>query len=509
MRRFLSAFLFCLSASAPAFSATVPVWWRSVLSNGDLRLPLERMQETLAKGYALIIQKSLVPVTASELAFESVKSLSTIDQKIIVHKDGSRVLISADGKILKSFSAPADDDAENWARLVLAATVEARPFSPKARKSDPQDLYNIFFNAALSRLDPYSHYEHETTESLTALKNPAGIGIRFRRVGKYLEITDILPDSPASDSILGIGDRIVKINDRLITDLTAVQTLNALRGEADSDIFLTIRKNGREKQIDLVRRPVKSSSVSYYLDESERVLTIKIAAFTPRTVEALKQTLKSHKKADLKGIIIDLRGNTGGLLKEAVLAADLFLPEGLPLIKTEGRHKDSVQKYTTTEKYGRPVYPIVVLVDAKTASCAEFFAGALQDYRHAVLVGTSTYGKGTIQTVETIPDAGNMYLSWSRYFLPSNYTPDVYGLVPNICTSGKSAEDLQNVPKAVTSLSQRRTGDETLQKALRNACPPQVRTNGEADDGLALRLIKNPALYERSLTYFSLDRYMK
>lgn len=508
MRPFLFLLLSVLFVR-PAAAENAPAWWESAVSQADVRLPLEKMQKTLADGYALISEKALTPVTAHDLAFESVKSLSTIDQKIVALKDGSRVLILADGKILKSFSAPEDNDSENWARLVLAATVEARPFSPKAQKSDPQDFYNVFFNASLSRLDPYSHYEPRETEPLEKLNNPAGIGIRYRRVGKFLEITDILPDSPAADSVLEIGDRIAKINDTPITDLSRMQTLNALRGEAESDLYLTIRKDGKMRQVDLIRKPVKTSPVSYFLDEESRILTIKISAFTAKTVAALRKTLKLHEDANLKGLIIDLRGNTGGLLKEAVLAADMFLPEGLPLITTKGRHPDSVQRYTTTEKYGRPVYPIVILIDGKTASSAEFFAGALQDYRHAVLVGTTTYGKGVIQTVETLPDAGEIYLTWTRYALPSNYSPDVYGLYPNICTSGKNTEDANSLPRTVTSLKQRRTGDKKMQNLLRKSCPPQSRANAPLDDEIARRLLINPKLYERSLTYFSLDSYTK
>ncbi|CCZ21360.1 periplasmic protease [Acetobacter sp. CAG:977] len=507
MRLFFLAPLFAVLASS-AFAKDAPVWWNAVLDNADVRLPVAKMHETLTNGFNLIVEKSLTPVTPSELAFESVKSLSTIDQKIVVLKDGSRVLILADGRILKSFSAPNDNDAENWARLVLAALVEARPFSKKAQKSDPQDFYNIFFNAALSSLDPYSHYE-PPSEALENLKNPASIGIRYRRVGKFLEITDILPDSPAADSVLEIGDRIAKINDTPITDLSRIQTLNVLRGEAESDLYLTIRKDGKMKQIDLIRKPVKSSPVSYFLDEDDKILTIKISAFTPKTLKALQKTLSLHENENLKGLIIDLRGNTGGLLKEAVLSADLFLPEGLPLIKTKGRHKDADQKYTTTEKYGRPVYPAVILIDGKTASSAEFFAGALQDYRHAVIVGTTSYGKGVIQSVESIPEAGEMYLTWTRYYLPSNYSPDIYGLVPNICTSGKNMSDIDDVPAPVTSLKQRRTGNKKTQNLIRKSCPPQSRANNPLDDEIAKRLILNPKKYEGALTYFSLDSYTK
>ena len=153
MRRCFSCCLFYFLSVFPVFAqeTNVPVWWETVL--GYTQLPVGRMQETLQAACDLITTKSLTPVTASQLAFASVKSLSTIDQKISVMKDGKRVLILADGKILKSFSAPADEDCANWTRLTLAAAIEARPYSPKAQAADAEEFFNIFLNAALGVID--------------------------------------------------------------------------------------------------------------------------------------------------------------------------------------------------------------------------------------------------------------------------------------------------------------------------------------------------------------------
>lgn len=211
---------------------------------------------------------------------------------------------------------------------------------------------------------------------------------------------------------------------------------------------------------------MSASPVTYFFDEKDKLMTIRISAFSEKTVAGLKATL--HKAAQLKtaGLIIDLRSNTGGLLKEAVLAADLFLPENLLMIKTKGRLEQTQQEYISTTKKNRPVYPIVILTDSKTASSAEFFAGVLQEYRHAVIIGTPTYGKGVIQANDPLPGGGQLYLTWAQFYLPSGYSPQTYGLYPNICMSGKTLLSLDSLPPAKTQLKPWRTGTNALNAKL-------------------------------------------
>lgn len=509
MRRYLlGSLLYALSVfPALAEEASVPVWWESVL--GYTQLPVGRMQETLQKACELITTKSLKPVTASELAFESVKSLSTIDQKINVMKDGKRVLILADGKILKSFRSPEDTDCANWTRLMLAAAIEARPFSPKAQQADAEEFFNIFLNASLGIIDSYSHYIGLDPAEPISLKNPASIGISYRRIGKYLEITEIIPDGSASHSDLAVADRISAINGKAVKDLSRIEVLNLLRGEEGSEVFLTLRKDGKTQQRTLKRTKVSASPVTYYFDEKNKIMTIKISGFTAKTVTGLKATLYRAKNLKAAGLIIDLRSNTGGLLKEAVLAADLFLPEDLLMIKTKGRIAETEQQYTSTPKENRPVYPIVILTDSKTASSAEFFAGVLQEYRHAVIVGTPTYGKGVIQANDSLPDGGQLYLTWAQFYLPSGYSPQTYGIYPNICSSGITLLTLDKVPAAQTQLKPWRTGTKAFKQKALQFCPPEVRKDNPADDEIAKQLLLDPDRYVRSLSYFSLDSERK
>lgn len=497
MRRWLFpllAFSFSAQAADPP-----PAWWEETL--GNTQLPIARMEKTLTSACRLTTKKSLFPITAKELTFTAVESLSTIDSRIKAATDGSRVLLLAKEKVLKSLVEPDEDDCANWSRLLLAAAVAARPFSQKAADADAEEFFNIFINSYLANLDRYAHFDGRDPVAETAYKEPSGIGVRYRRIGKYLEITEILPDSPASESDLSVGDRIAEIDGKRIVDLSRVETLNALRGEKGSEAALTLRKDGKTVRRLLVRRPVKASPVSYLVDEDAKLMTIRIAAFSERTFPSLLATMKQAKKEKIAGLLIDLRGNTGGMLKAAVDAANLFLPEGLLMIRTEGT--DGEHKFYSTKKSKRPVYPITILVDARTASSAEYFAGILQEYRHAVVVGTPTYGKGVIQTVENINNDGTLTLTVSRYFLPSGFTPDGVGLFPNVCTSGKQLLDIDKPLMTQTDLKPWRSGSQKTQRRARRACPPESRENQPLDEEIAKDVLVDPEEYNALLTQFS------
>ncbi len=506
--RFFS-FLPALFACFPFFAQAqeIPVWWKPVSEYNQL--PIERMYETVNAACKVITEKSLKPVSASEFAFAAVKSLSTIDQKITVRMDGKRVLILADNKILKSFSAPTDDDCPNWSRLALAAAVEVRPFSQKAQNADAEEIFNIFINAALGTIDSYSHYTGADPAELEPLKKPASLGISYRRIGRYLEITEIVPGGAASKTDLAIGDRISAINGKAVADLSRIQTLNLLRGEAGTEVFLSLRKDGKAQTRTIIRAPASASPVTYFFDEENKLMMIKISAFTEKTVSGLKATLSQAKNKDAAGLIIDLRGNTGGLLKEAVLSADIFLPENLLIIRTDGRHADTSHQYTATFKENRPVYPIAVLIDGQTASSAEFFAGVLQEYRHAVVIGTPSYGKSVIQANETLPDGGELYLTWAQYYMPGGFSLQGYGIYPNLCTSGKTLLDIDRLPAVVTNMQPWRKGTEQEKQKGLNICPRQSRKDSSLEYEAARLLLSNPKRYESALTYFSLDSLQK
>ena len=162
-----------------------------------------------------------------------------------------------------------------------------------------------------------------------------------------------------------------------------------------------------------------------------------------------------------------------------------------------------------TKKNNRPVYPTAILVDAKTASSAEYFAGVLQDYRHATVIGTPTYGKGVLQSVDPIKNAGELSVTTARYLLPSGYSPDIYGVFPNICTSGLNLVDIDKVPPAQTRLLPWRKGTAAMKNKALRACPRQIRPDNALDDEIAKLFLTDSARYNGALTYFSLDSFLK
>ena len=491
--------VFCAQASTDG----VPAWWEEVEAHSSL--PLDSMQKVLSRAYETIVKKSLKDVSAENLATASVKSLSDIDGKIAVHPDGKRIILTADGKILKSWAKLPENDSQNWARLALAAFALVRPYSQKAKAANDEEILNVYINASLGLIDKYSRYESPEKAPEKKLNKPASIGIRYRRSGRHPEITDILPDSPAAQSILVAGDRILRIDARDTDDLSASEILNMLRGEEGTDVSLLVRKDGKSEMITLKRASMPAGLTDSHFDEATRVMTVKIPAFTEQTVSSLSSVLTEATAKQAKGLIIDLRANMGGLLREAVLCADLFLPENTPMLKTKGRTQQAFQAFGASQKDHIPSLPLVILVDAKTASSAEFFAAVLQESKRAVLVGTPTYGKAKIQTAETLPNKGEIFLSWAQYYLPSGYTPDSFGLFPNVCTADKTQQAAVSNTQGIEALSKWKTPANKKKQEKKDLCPAQNRSGNETDNKKALDLILNAQAYEKALNDFSLD----
>jgi carboxyl-terminal processing protease len=220
----------------------------------------------------------------------------------------------------------------------------------------------------------------------------------------------------------------------------------------------------------------------------------------------MEDALDSHGEA-VTGVVLDLRGNPGGLLKQSITVADLFVTQG-DIVNTRGRHPDSHQHYEATGEDIAHGLPIVVLVDGKSASAAEIVAAALQDRRRAVVIGTTSFGKGTVQTVIRLPNDGEVTLTWSRLVAPSGYVLHGLGVFPAICTSGVSEDEtgvlarrLEQRGKTVAIMeSWRKAGlrEADRRRTLRAACPAQ-RRHETLDIEVARRLLDDPALYLRAL----------
>jgi carboxyl-terminal processing protease len=261
----------------------------------------------------------------------------------------------------------------------------------------------------------------------------------------------------------------------------------------------------------LRRAHIVPPTVTYEINDGAAV--IRLSGFNQDTAQSLGDILKTMardaRERRVKGAVLDLRANPGGLLDQAVAVADLFLRDG-DIVSTLGRHPDSLQEFNASGVDLLDGLPITVLINGTSASAAEIVAAALQDRGRAVLVGTSTFGKGTVQTVMRLPNDGELTLTWARFHAPSGYTIDRLGVLPTICTSGAS-EDLDELVdalgkgmlKGVTDLARRRAanGPSAAEQAfLQSVCPWQPEDRPyDVELEVAKRLLRHPALYAGAL----------
>ena len=236
---------------------------------------------------------------------------------------------------------------------------------------------------------------------------------------------------------------------------------------------------------------------------------LKIASFNQRTARNVKKHVAELNRGATSGVILDLRNNPGGLLDQAVEVADVFLDRGR-IVGTRGRHPHSQQSYAATGKDLSGGLPLVILVNGNTASASEVVAAALQDQQRAVIIGTNSYGKGTVQTVYRLPNDGELTLTWSRLHPPSGYRLHGLGVLPTVCSHGGGDQrDVTQLLDQVRTggdaesglLSQWRatdTTDTSVLDSLRSACASDAGTP-EADIELAQMLLASPALYDRLL----------
>ncbi|MRR14728.1 S41 family peptidase, partial [archaeon] len=250
-----------------------------------------------------------------------------------------------------------------------------------------------------------------------------------------LTVIPPIEDTPAFRAGIKAGDQILKIDDRFTKDMSIMDAVKRMRGVKGTKVILTIVREGFDKPKDftLVRDIIQVKSVrSMTLDNGYGY--VRIAQFQEKTdddlVKALK-TLKEENGGSLKGLVLDLRNDPGGLLDQAVKVADHFVEEGL-IVYTEGREKDSRMQFSARKGGTEASYPMVVLINGGSASASEIVAGALQDHKRAVVMGTQSFGKGSVQTIIPLSDDSGLRLTTARYYTPKGRSIQAKGITPDI-----------------------------------------------------------------------------
>ncbi|HPW45307.1 MAG TPA: S41 family peptidase [bacterium] len=317
-----------------------------------------------------------------------------------------------------------------------------------AGKFDDSTLIQGAIRGMLDTLDPHSVYM--SPDAYRELKVDTrgrfdGIGIEVSIKGGHLTVISPIKGTPADFAGIYAGDRIVKINGKVTQGLGLSEAVGLMRGKRGSRVVLTINRDGVKDNFDIavVRRIIKVPSVAEKLID-DRFAYLSMVNFQQGTARAVEKAMKQLRRelvfkrgesADFDGIILDLRKNPGGLLDQAVAVSDLFLSEGT-IVSTETRGKE-IDRSIAREDGTFPNYPVVVLIDRGSASASEIVAGALQDNKRAVIMGTRSFGKGSVQTVIDLDDGSGLKLTIARYLTPSGKSIQDEGIIPDVIVEQK------------------------------------------------------------------------
>jgi len=472
--------------------------------------------EVFASGYSGVTEKYIDPVLAGDIAIEGMRGLGAIDPGLSVSSTGGMVVLLSDGGEVARLAAPPSDDVNGWAGLTTEFIIAARQASTDLKTADMEAIYEAVFDGVLSNLDIFSRYAGAAEARINRSKRDGfgGIGIRYRIVEGFPVLIEILPDTPADEAGLAKGDRLTHADDVPLKGLRRKEISKILRGPTSTRIQLTVTRPGTSAPLTVAMNRAHIFPVTITQKIKGGIVTIKVRSFNQDTARSLAEKLELARDTlgdSMKGLVLDLRGNPGGLLKQSVKVSDLLLTQG-QIISTRGRHADSIHYY---EAGGRDLafgLPVVVLVDGKSASAAEIVAAALQDRDRAVVIGTSSFGKGSVQTVLRLPNDGEITLTWSRLVAPSGYIFHGLGVRPAICTSNakdggqdKAMEIIRQVlnnrsTTQDTLVAWRTPGlqNESIRARLRDSCPSQPRNN-DLEAKIANHLINDPTLFARVL----------
>ena len=301
---------------------------------------------------------------------------------------------------------------------------------------DDKTLLENAMRGMLSELDPHSSYlDSNSFDDLQTYTHGefGGLGIEVGMQDGFVEVIAPIDDTPAFRAGIQSGDLIIKLDDTSVQGMTLGEAVDEMRGVIGEPIVLTIMRQGIEQpfEVKLVRDVIKVRSVKVDLPEPGYGY-VRVAQFQLKTGEELQKKIQQLVEDDpLKGLVLDLRNNPGGVLQAAVEVADLFIDEGL-IVYTEGRMSDANVEYAA-QKNKKPVtYPIVVLVNGGSASASEIVAGALQDHGRAIIMGTDTFGKGSVQTVMPVSENTAIKLTTALYYTPNGRSIQAEGIKPDI-----------------------------------------------------------------------------
>ena len=334
--------------------------------------------------------------------------------------------------------AIAQEDPETYRQLNLFGDILEHVRSEYVEEVSTTDLIDAAIDGMIASLDPHSKYHNPKSfeeVQVQARGEFGGLGIEVTMENGFVKVISPIDDTPAERAGIEAGDLVTHLDDEPVLGLTLEQAVEKMRGPVDSEITLTVRRNGLDEalSIPITRAVIKIRSVRARMVNDDVILT-RISAFSEHTsddLDAVLNDLWDEHGDEALGAVLDLRNNPGGLLDQAIAVSDAFLERG-EIVSTRGRRPDSVQRYNAQGGDIIDGLPLVVLINSGSASASEIVAGALQDHRRAIILGTRSFGKGSVQTVLPLTGRGALRLTTAHYYTPSGRSIQAMGIDPDI-----------------------------------------------------------------------------
>ena len=385
--------------------------------------------------------------------------------------------------VTQSYSANTTQNSELYRQLDLFGDVLERVRSDYVEKPDDTALIESAINGMLSSLDPHSSYMSPKSFRDMQVQTRGefgGLGIEVTMENGVIKVVSPIDDTPASKAGLMANDLITHLDNEQISGLTLEQAVEKMRGPVNTPITLTILRKGKDDAFDVkvTRDVIRINAVKSRVEDD--IAYIKVTTFNEQTHANLQKSLEALNKqigSKLKGYVIDLRNNPGGLLDQAIAVSDDFLDRGA-IVLTKGRNNEETQRANARPGDITEGKKIAVLINGGSASASEIVAGALQDHKRATIIGTRSFGKGSVQTIIPLGANGAIRLTTARYYTPSNRSIQAKGIDPDILIEEELPEELK-----AKMANEKPRGEASLRGHLKNPDGTVKEESKDAKEG--------------------------
>lgn len=480
-------------------------------------LPADPTGRLFARGLDDISDLYIAPVSSRKLVLAGAARLSRLDAGFSVTESpgserGTQIVLGYGAREVAVYPSPSDDDPHAWGGWMGRLVADAKAASPTLAALSEENIDKALFDGITGALDRFSRYASPDAarDQRAARDGFGGIGVTLDVANEEFRIIAVSPGGPAEIAGIRPEDKIVAVDGKATAGRSESDVIHQLRGPILSPVEVTVDRPGlaQKRRFQLQRALIIVPTVTVSRDGG--VAVFRIASFNQNTTQQIVADLGDVERemgSQLRGIVLDLRGNPGGLLDQAVSLSDVFIAKG-PIVSTVGRHPASRQFFEASGDSVAPRIPIAVLINGGSASSSEIVAAALQDVGRAVVIGSASFGKGTVQTVLRLPNDGELTLTWAQLVTPSGYFLNEHGVVPTLCTSDLGDDDhalqiaLQRAsalpPASPLTPRPRVSLDDSAWSQLRHSCPARPGDHA-IDVKVAKRLLADPVLYSQAM----------